>query len=153
MIGRFSPVLPSLFLALWLGGCDTATQALEAPIPPITAGEARLYFYRDADVYDGSEWTTVSLNGVPTGASGLGTVFYRDVAPGTYRVGARSDKLYPDQVKTVVVAPGTSTYVKVQALPYWGQSGWQWQGNTFTVSIVNPAMAEHQITTLQRTPG
>ncbi|HUC65127.1 MAG TPA: DUF2846 domain-containing protein [Stellaceae bacterium] len=153
MSARFSPVLLSLFLALWLGGCDTATQALEGPIPPLPAGEARLFFYRDANVYDGLLTTIVSLNGVPVGASELGTVFYRDVAPGTYQIGARSDKLYPDQVKTVAVAPGTTTYVRVQTLPYWGQSGWQWQGNTFIVSIVNPAMAEQEIIPLQHIRG
>jgi hypothetical protein len=153
MSARFSPVLTSLFLALWLGACDTATQALEGPIPPIPAGEARLYFYRDANVYDGLLTTIVSLNGVPTGASALGTVFYRDVAPGTYRIEARTDKLYPAQARTVAVAPGTSTYVRVQTLPYWGQSGWQWQGNTFIVNIVNPAMAEQEISALQRVRG
>lgn len=153
MSARFSLVIPSLFLALWLGGCDTATQALEGPIPPIPAGEARLYFYRDANIYDGLLTTIVSLNGVPVGASELGTVFYRDVAPGTYRIEARSDKLYPAQFRTVAVAPGTSTYVRVQTLPYWGQSGWQWQGNTFILNIVNPAMAEQEMIPLQRIRG
>jgi hypothetical protein len=153
MSARFSPAILSLFLVLWLGGCDTATQALEGPIPALPAGEARLYFFRDANVYDGLLTTIVALNGVPTGVSGLGTVFYRDVAPGTYRIEARSDKLYPAQVRTVVVAPGTSTYVRVQTLPYWGQSGRQWQGNTFVVNIVNPAMAQQEMIPLQLIRG
>ncbi|HZB93549.1 MAG TPA: DUF2846 domain-containing protein [Stellaceae bacterium] len=150
---RHFRTISGLLLAAWLGGCDTATQAVQGPVPPVPAGEARLYFYRDADVYDGTEVTTVSLNGAPTGASGLGTVFYRDVAPGTYRISVSSDKLYPDQDKTVQVGAGSTTFVKVESQPYWGQSGWEWQGNTFLVAIVDPAIASEQISTLQRTAG
>lgn len=150
---RLFRMIPGLLLAAWLGGCDTATQAMQGPVAPVPAGEARLYFYRDANAYDGTQWTTVSLNGVPIGASGLGTVFYRDVVPGTYRIEVRSDKLYPDQDKTVRVAPGSTTFVKVQTQPYWGQSGWLWQGNTFLVAIVDPAIARQQISTLRQTSG
>jgi hypothetical protein len=33
------------------------------------------------------------------GSSAPGTVFHRDVAPGTYEVEARSDELYPNQFR------------------------------------------------------
>ena len=150
---RIFPLISALLLSAALSGCDTATQAVdgrEAAVPP---GKARLYFYRDAAYYDGLEWTTVSLNGEAVGASGPGTVFHRDIAPGTYRVEARSDKLYPAQVKMVAVAPGSTTYIKVEAQPYWGQSGWLWTGNTFIVAVIDPVIAHYQISTLHPTSG
>ena len=135
-----------------LSACGIAPQPSTSLSPP-AADKARLYFYRDANVYDGLLWTDVSLNGQPVGASAPGTVFYRDVPPGIYRIEARSEKLYPDQNKTVVVKPGTTTFVKIQTQPYWGQSGRQWVGNTFVVAIVNPAVARDQIEYLRLTPG
>ncbi len=153
MRARFLPAMLALLLSGWLGGCDTAPQVTGAAIPPVPPGKARLYFYRSPDIYDAPEWTTVSLNGAVVGASAPGTVFYRDVAPGRYRIEARSDKLYPDQVKTVVAAPGMTIFVKVESQPYWGQTGWLWQGNTFLVAIVAPALGYEQISRLPLTPG
>jgi hypothetical protein len=48
-------------------------------------------------------------------------VFYRDVAPGTYEVEVRSEELYPNQFKTVRLAPGSITFAKIQQ-PSWGKS-------------------------------
>jgi hypothetical protein len=144
--------LAAFVLAALLGSCDTAPQAA-VTAPPVAPDKARLYFYRDANIYDALVWTAVSLNGQRVGDSAPGTVFYRDVAPGTYRIEARSDKLYPGQPRTVVVGPGTTTFIKVQVLPSWGQSGRQWQGNTFAVAIVDPAVGRYQIGNLRLTPG
>lgn len=150
---RIFSLISALLLSVAVSGCDTATQSVDGSAAAVPPGKARLYFYRDAAYYDGLEWTTVSLNGDRVGASGPGTVFYRDVAPGTYRVEARSDKLYPAQVKTVAVAPGSTTYIKVQAQPYWGQSGWLWTGNTFIVAVIDPVIAHYQMSSLRLTSG
>ncbi len=151
---RIFPLIPALLLlATAMGGCDTATQGVGEAAGGVPPGKARVYFYRDAAYYDGLQWTTVSLNGESVGSSGPGTVFYRDIAPGSYRIEARSDKLYPAQVKTVAVAPGSTTYIKLEAQPYWGQSGWLWTGNTFIVAVIDPAIAHLQISTLRPTSG
>jgi hypothetical protein len=75
------------------------------------------------------------------------------VAPGTYRIEARSDKAYPDQVKTVVAHPGSTTFVKVDNLRNWGQSPRLWQGTTFTVEIIDPAIGQLELGRLQLTQG
>lgn len=150
---RLFLAIPALFLATWLGACGTGPQAQLGAVPPVPPDKARLYVYRDANVYDALAWTAVSLNGEVVGNSAPGTVFYRDVAPGTYRVEARSDRLYPGQVKTVVVGAETATFVKVEVQPFWGQSPWNWWGNTFVVAIVDPAIGRYQIGGLRLTPG
>jgi hypothetical protein len=148
--------LPVLLSGLWLAGCDTAPQATAVAGHPMPPGKARLYFYRIADFSVGPQWTTVSLNGVAAGAAGPGTVFYRDVPPGRYRISAWSDRLYPDQDKTMVAAPGSTIFVRVEAQPYWGLSGWLWQGNTFIVAIVTivaPSFGSAQISNWPLIPG
>jgi hypothetical protein len=139
-------------LPLVLLGCGATTQPKLA-LPAVAATKARLIFYRDGNPYDTLVWTRVSLNGENVGASAPGTVFYRDVAPGTYRIGVDSEKLYPDQAKTVVVEPGSTTFVKVVGLPYWGQSGLQWWGYTFTTAVVDPAVGQYEIGALKLTSG
>jgi hypothetical protein len=143
----------TLVLAGGLGGCGTASQLPVAAATPVPAGMARFYVLREPTTYDSPTWTAVSLNGEVAGSSAPGTVFYRDVTPGTYRVEARSDKLYPEQAKTVVVRPGSATFVRVDNLPNWGQSPRQWQGTTFTVEIIDPAIGQLEIGKLQLTPG
>jgi hypothetical protein len=128
-----------------------------APLEPVVASpppadKARLYIYRDATIYGSQLWTAVSLNGQVTGSSAPGTVFYRDVAPGTYEVEVRSDELYPNQFKTVRLAPGSITFAKIQEQPLWGQSDPD-QGATFVVTIIDPAIGTAEISRLRLVPG
>jgi Protein of unknown function (DUF2846) len=141
-----------LCLLAALIGCDTGPQPKLA-LPPVSLAKARLIFYRTANPYDGLVWTRVSLNGERVGASAPGTVFYRDLAPGTYEVEVDSERLYPHQFKTVAVAAGSTTFVKLVGLPYWGQSGVQWWGYTFTVAVIDPAIGQYEIGPLHLTPG
>lgn len=143
-----------LLLSLLAGliGCDTAPHE-QLALPAVPATKARLIFYRAGNPYDGLVWTRVSLNGERVGASAPGTVFYRDLAPGTYAVTVDSEKLYPNQFKTVAVAAGSTTFVKVVGLPYWGQSGMQWSGYTFIVAVIDPAIGQYEIGPLHLTSG
>ncbi|HKW52469.1 MAG TPA: DUF2846 domain-containing protein [Stellaceae bacterium] len=144
------------FLLVWLAialvGCGATSQPKLA-LPGVPASKARLVFYRDGNPYHGLAWTRVSLNGERIGASAPGTVFYRDVAPGVYRIAVDSEKLYPDQVKAVMVDAGSTTFIKVVGLPFWGQSGVQWWGYTFTVAVIAPAIGQYEIGPLHLTSG
>src|SRR5208282_347347 len=55
-------------------------------LPPPAPGLARIYFYRLLSYYDIRAGTTAYLNGQAAGFSRIGTVFYRDVNPGSYFV-------------------------------------------------------------------
>jgi hypothetical protein len=139
--------------ALALAACGTAHYARPGSEPPPAAGTARLYFYRDLS-YRSMVWTTVSLNHRRVGDSAPGTVFYRDVPPGRYEIEVRSDQLYPDQFKTVVLKAGDIAYVKVQEVLQWGQTAWGPKGGTtFVVTVIDPALAKREIATLGLTGG
>lgn len=139
-------------LALALVGCGAASQQKLA-LPEVAPTKARLIFYRGANPYDGLAWTRVLLNGESIGAAPPGTVFYRDVSPGVYQIGVDSEKLYPGQAKAVAVDAGSTTYIKVMGAPYWGQSGMQWWGYTFTAAVIAPAVGQAEIGPLRLTPG
>src|SRR6201998_3499545 len=71
-------------LVMALAGC--AQQAVTAPvsIPPIPAGEARIWFYRDYEPYAGKGLPAIAANGGYVGAAELGGAFYLDVPPGHF---------------------------------------------------------------------
>lgn len=142
-----------LVLGAVLTGCVIGPRP-QLVLPGVAPTQARLVFYRTANSpYDGLIWTEVALNGIPVGDSGPGTVFYRDVPPGTYFITARSGQPYPNQFKTVVLEPGTTMFVRVETKPYWGQTGLQWRQDTFVVSIIDPAIGEYETGPLMLTPG
>lgn len=135
-----------------LAGCDTAPQQKLA-LPAVAPTKARFIFYRSGgSPYDGLVWTRIWLNGIAVGDLGPGAVFYRDLPPATYHIEARSEKLYPNQFKTVTVEPGSTTFVKIVSEPYWGHER-DWQGDTFVVAIVDPAIGQSEIGPLQLMPG
>ncbi len=123
------------------------------PEPALAPDKARLYVYREIMPNDSPVWTTVSLDHRPLGEAAPGTVFYRDVPPGTYEIEVRSDKLYPNQFKTVRLGAGSRTFVKIAQQPFWGNSPWGWSGTTFVVTIVDPALGAEQIAHLRPSAG
>ncbi len=145
---RLSAFASSLLLLVACGADEHVRPAAEPP--PVD--KARFYFYRSLTPYGSPLWTAVSLNNRRVGYVAPGMVFYRDVEPGTYEVEVRSDKLYPNQFKTVTVGPASTTFVNIQELPSWGQSAWNWQGTTFVVTIVDPAIGSREISTLRPGP-
>ena len=137
---------------LLLASC-AAPRTVRPGIEPPAAGMARIYFFRSGALIGSPSWTAVSLDGRYVGQSAPGTVFHRDVPPGTYEIEVRSAKLYPNQFKTVALKPGDILFAEIQQLPTWGQTGRQWVDTTFVVGIVDPAVAAREIATLKPTPG
>jgi Protein of unknown function (DUF2846) len=148
-IGRFVAI--AVFFLSLLACSAAPVEPVVVSLPP--ADKARLYIYRDASIYGSQAWTMVSLDRARLGDSAPGTVFYRDVAPGTYEVEVRSDRLYPEQFKTVKLVPGGITFVKIQEAAHWGQSGFGMNGTTFVVTVVDPAFARAEIGGLRLVPG
>lgn len=140
-------------LAASLLGCQSALQDPLLAVSGAPAGTGRLYFYRQNDFYDALVWTAVTLNGDVIGSSAPGSVFYRDVAPGTYRIDTRADQLYPGQAKTVVVKTGVTVFVRVASAGNYGKSNLSWRGNAFVIQIVDPAIARIQMGRLELTQG
>ncbi len=128
--------------------------AVEANLPPPAPGLARIYFYRALSYYDIQEGTSVYLNQQTVGFSRIGTVFYRDVTPGSYFISVLSPGPFPNQFKTIQTKPGQTWYVRIESLLSWSGSGSpsDSRGPTFTVNLIDPAAAKQEIHDLSYLP-
>lgn len=145
-----------LFAALTLFGCTASETsgppfaAALATLPPVPAGETRMFFYRQLQPYGLLAPTAVYLNGRRVGVSWIGTTFYRDVSPGTYHITVDSQGAYPNQFKTIRVKPGDTVYVRVIPLTVWSQllCPFGCQIDTFAVEVENPQLAQQEMQAL-----
>ncbi|HEV2300203.1 MAG TPA: hypothetical protein VGR91_01415 [Stellaceae bacterium] len=158
---RFSRVLRSAaaiaLVALVLGSAaPAATKA--AALPPIPAGMARIWIYRDHDPNLSLARPYVRLNGAVAGISEPGGAFYRDVPPGEYYVTVDSIGQDVDQWARVAVVPGQQVYLKVDNLPYWdcgggGRNGGGWCRDTFYTRLQLPQVGAAEVARLPFTGG
>jgi hypothetical protein len=143
--------LAALALLLMLQSCASAPtfEQASAHIPPPPAGAARVFIYRDFEPYQSLSWVPVFLNGANTGAVGPGRVLMRDVAPGTYTIEALSQGLWPNQAKTVTVAPGQTVYAKVESFKSANPTADRFvPQTTFVVVLMDTATGEREIAPL-----
>jgi hypothetical protein len=73
-------------LLLIAASCVPQSPTGAVTIPPIGAGDARLWFYRDGGPYETRQRPYIRLNGQIAGVSDPNEIFYRDVVPGHYSV-------------------------------------------------------------------
>jgi hypothetical protein len=104
-------VAGSLIFAM--AGCAQLPLAGSIAIPPIPQGEARVWFYRDADIYVSLERPFIRMNGGVVGISEPGGTFYRDLPPGHYHVSVDSYIPPVNSTRDVDLAPGQQVYFKV----------------------------------------
>lgn len=152
------PLFRSLALAWVASALFAAASFAETPptvssaIPPISRGEARIWFYRDLAPYENLAETFVRLNGVAVGVSQAGGAFYVDVRPGHYNISADSYLAAPEQTSTVDLAAGQEIYAKVLPSDPWvegggggDRGGGGYRRNTFYVWLYPPEAARPAI--------
>ena len=100
-------------LLLALVSCAQLPPTASVAIPPIPAGEARVWFYRDGGPYESQQRPYARMNEGIVGISEPSGAFYRDVAPGHYRVSVDSYLSDPHQTRDVDLAAGQQMYFKV----------------------------------------
>ena len=101
-------------ILLTAGNCTSLPPTSSVAIPPIAAGEARLWFYRDGGPHETSQRPYLRLNGQIAGISEPNGAFYRDVVPGRYSVTVDSYLgSHFDQFTGIDLAAGQEAYVKV----------------------------------------
>ncbi len=128
-----------------LTGCAVAP-GTPPVVAPLAADEARIFLYRDNEIYESLDWVPVTFNGRKVGAVGPGLFFYRDITPGTYRIDVISESLWPDQAKTVAAHAGETLYAKVEALRDSAASdSSDMPSPTFIIAIMEPAVGRGEI--------
>jgi hypothetical protein len=94
--------------------CTQLPPTTSVAIPPIPAGGARLWVYRDGGPRETQQRPYLRLNGQIAGISEPNGTFYRDVAPGHYTVTVDSYlSTYFNQFADIYLAVGQEAYVKV----------------------------------------
>jgi len=111
-------------------------------IPPVPAGEARLWFYRDYEPSETLARPYVRLNEQIFGISEPGGAFYRDVPPARYSITVDSDGRDVNQFAEIDLAAGQEAYAKILSLRSWlADDCMAWGGcDTFYVRLM-PAEA------------
>ena len=120
-------------LLVAMAGCAQQPVTAAISIPPIPAGEARIWFYRDYEPYAGKGLPAIAANGGYVGAAELGGAFYRDVPPGHYLVTVQTVGIDTNQTANFDLPAGQEAYVKIVSLPSWETGGdkSQWEKPTF----------------------
>jgi hypothetical protein len=86
-------------------------------IPPVPAGAARIWIYRDGGVYDNLERPYLRFNSQVAGISEPNGALYRDVPPGHYAVTVDSYGVpYPNQFAQVDLGAGQQAFIKVSSM-------------------------------------
>src|SRR5215472_16329296 len=117
-----------------------AAPYLNAAPPP---GMARIWFYRDLNPNETLAMAYIRLDGAAVGVSEAGGAFYRDVAPGRYRISVDSYYQDPHNDADVVLAPGTEAFAKVLPMDSFimgggGSTGGGYRRNNFVVWLYPP---------------
>ena len=104
-------------LLLVLVGCSQVPPTSSVAVPPIPAGEARIWIYRNDGPYDSQDRPYLRLNGQVAGISEPNGAFYRDVPPGHYAVSVDSYGVpYPNQFAQVDLGAGQEAFIKVLSM-------------------------------------
>jgi hypothetical protein len=102
---------------LLLTGCSHLPPTSSVVIPPVPAGAARIWIYRDGGVYDNLERPYLRFNSQVAGISEPNGALYRDVPPGHYAVTVDSYGVpYPNQFAQVDLGSGQQAFIKVSSM-------------------------------------
>jgi hypothetical protein len=133
----------ALFCAL--AGCAELPPVAAVNLPPIPAGDARVWFYRVYDPSESKGRPFIYMNGAIIGISEQGGAFYRDVPAGRYHITVESYGRDLYQFEDVALVPGQQEYVKILSLRSWVQQNWNFGRDTFYVAVIPPGVAQPEI--------
>ena len=141
-------VVGSLLLAV--ASCASPPPTASVAIPPIPAGEARAWFYRDPGPYDCVGTPYIRMNEAIVGVSLIGGASYRDVPPGQYLVSTDNYLGDFNSTRQVYLFPGQQAYFKVLCLANWimgggGRNDAGYSRNTFYVWEIPPEIAQGDV--------
>src|ERR1700730_3991620 len=130
---------------LLLASCAQLPPVAAVSIPPVMAGNARVWFYRVYDPTESKGRPYIYMNESIVGISEQGYAFYRDVPAGSYHITVDSYGRDLYQFQDVVLASGQQEYIKILSLRSWVQSQRNFSRDTFYVAIIPPQFAQVEI--------
>jgi hypothetical protein len=140
-------------LSLAAASCSQLPPSTAAvAVPPVPAGEARVWIYRVAGPYDSQARPYVRMNDAVVGILEPRGAFYRDVAPGHYHVAIDQAGGDFNTTKDIDLARGQQVYFKIVSAENWITSGGSGdQGDlgmsrpTFYVWSIPPEVAQGDV--------
>jgi hypothetical protein len=136
-------------LLLAIASCAPLPPTASVAVPPLPAGEARVWFYRDLGPYDGLTTPFLRMNGAIVGVSEPGGALYRDVAPGQYHVTVDNYLGDFNSTREVYLFPGQQSYFKIVSLKNWiaggNRFGSDFRRDTFYVWEIPPEVAQGDV--------
>ena len=150
---RACAVIPLLAMAACV---EAPPPTASVAIPPIPAGEARVWFYRPIDAYDSFATPYIRMNDAIVAISQPEGASYRDVPPGPYHITVDSYGKDFNQDKDVQLAAGQELYAKIVSLRGWVSttnggggggdgSGGDYGRNTFYVWLIPAETARQEV--------
>jgi hypothetical protein len=107
----------AMSLLLLLADCSQLPPTSSVVIPPVPAGESRIWLYRNEGTYQSHETPYFRLNEQPVGISEPNAALYRDVPPGHYTVSVDSYGVpYPNQFANFDIGAGQEIFIKVVSM-------------------------------------
>ena len=143
-------------LVLATAACSQLPTTASLTIPPIPAGEARVWFYRPIDAYDSLNTPYIRMNDAIVGISLPNGASYRDVPAGQYHIAVDSYLNSPQQDQNVALVPAQEIFIKVVSLREWatgggggsgdaGGGGSSYNKDTFYVWEIPPEVARAEV--------
>jgi hypothetical protein len=137
-------------LLLTIASCVQLPPTAAVAVPPVPAGQARVWFYRDPGPYDCVGTPFIRMNDQIVAVSQIGGASYRDTWPGQYLVAVDNYLAAPDQSRYVYLFPGQQTYFKILCLRNWiggggGRNDAGYQRDTFYVWEMPPQVAQGDV--------
>ena len=134
-------------LLLIAAGCaePPATAQVAVAAPPVPAGQARIWFYRNWLPSESLNLANIDVNGSYYGSVANGSVFYRDVPPGHYHIAPVSYNRDFNQDRDVDVAPGQQLYIKILSSQSWDGACRNCVRDTFYAWLIPQEVAQAEI--------
>jgi hypothetical protein len=131
-------------LLLMVAGCAElpGPAQVAAATPPIPAGQARIWFYRDWQPSESLNLANIDVNGSYFGSVANGSAFYRDVPPGRYHVAPESYNRDFNQDRNVDLAAGQQAYIKILSSQSWDGACRDCVRDTFYAWLIPPETAQ-----------
>ena len=137
-------------LLLAIASCAQLPPTAAVAVPPLPAGQARAWFYRDPGPYDCVTTPYIRMNEQIVAISQIGGASYRDVPPGQYYVTVDNYLTAPDQSRYAYLFPGQQVYSKIVCLQNWYGGGGSrdsagYQRQAFFVWEIPPEIAQGDV--------